>query len=50
MLLVSAYQKAALFTKRQYIEYLIATTGNYTCTHLADQASLPRHASSPIAA
>jgi hypothetical protein len=24
------------FTKRQYIDYLIATTGNYTCTHLAD--------------
>jgi hypothetical protein len=23
-------------TKRQYIEYLIATPGNYTCTHLAD--------------
>ncbi len=25
-----------MLTKRQYIEYLIATTGNYTCTHLAD--------------
>ena len=25
-----------MFTKRQYIEYLIATTGNYTCTNLAD--------------
>jgi hypothetical protein len=25
-----------MFTKRQYIEYLIATTGNYTCSHLAD--------------
>lgn len=23
-------------TQRQYIEYLIATPGNYTCTHLAD--------------
>lgn len=25
-----------MLTKRQYIEYLIATTGNYTCTNLAD--------------
>jgi hypothetical protein len=25
-----------MFTKRQYIEYVIATTGNYTCTNLAD--------------
>lgn len=25
-----------MFTKRQYIEYLIATTGNYTCTNLAN--------------
>jgi hypothetical protein len=25
-----------MMTKRQYVEYLIATTGNYTCTHLAD--------------
>jgi len=25
-----------MFTKRQYIDYLIATTGNYTCTNLAD--------------
>ena len=25
-----------MFTKRQYIEYLIATTGNYTCTNLSD--------------
>lgn len=25
-----------MFTKRQYIDYLIATTGNYTCAHLAD--------------
>lgn len=25
-----------MFTKRQYIEYLIATTGNYTCTNLAE--------------
>jgi hypothetical protein len=25
-----------MFSKRQYIEYLIATTGNYTCTNLAD--------------
>ena len=23
-------------TQRQYIEYLIATPGNYTCTNLAD--------------
>jgi hypothetical protein len=23
-------------TKQQYIEYLIATPGNYTCTNLAD--------------
>lgn len=23
-------------TKQQYIEYLVATPGNYTCTHLAD--------------
>jgi len=36
MLLVSSYQKAAMFTKRHYIEFLIATTGNYTCTNLAD--------------
>jgi hypothetical protein len=25
-----------MFTKRQYIEYLIATTDNWTCTNLAD--------------
>ena len=25
-----------MFTKRQYIEYLIATTGNYTCANLAE--------------
>lgn len=25
-----------MFTKRQYVEYLIATTGNYTCAHLAE--------------
>lgn len=25
-----------MLTKRQYVEYLIATTGNYTCTNLAD--------------
>lgn len=25
-----------MFTKRQYVEYLIATMGNYTCTNLAD--------------
>ena len=25
-----------MFTKRQYIEYVIATTGNYTCTNLAN--------------
>jgi len=25
-----------MLTKRQYIEFLIATTGNYTCTNLAD--------------
>ena len=25
-----------MFTARQYIEYLIATTGNYACTNLAD--------------
>lgn len=25
-----------MITKRQYVEYLIATTGNYTCTNLAD--------------
>lgn len=36
MLLVLSYQKATMLTKRQYIEFLIATTGNYTCTHLAD--------------
>jgi hypothetical protein len=26
----------AMFTKRQYVDYLIATTGNYTCANLAD--------------
>ena len=26
----------SLMTKQQYIEYLVATPGNYTCTHLAD--------------
>jgi len=25
-----------MFSKQQYIEYLIATIENYTCTHLAD--------------
>lgn len=25
-----------MFTKRQYVDYLIATNGNYTCTNLAD--------------
>lgn len=25
-----------MFTKRQYVDYLIATTGNYTCAYLAD--------------
>jgi len=25
-----------MLTKRQYVEYLVATTGNYTCTNLAD--------------
>lgn len=25
-----------MFTKRQYVDYLIATTGNYTCANLAD--------------
>ena len=36
ILLVVSYHKAAMLTKRQYVEYLIATTGNYTCTNLAD--------------
>ena len=25
-----------MVTKRQYIEYLVSTPTNYTCTHLAD--------------
>ena len=32
-----------MFTQRQYIEYLLSTPFNYTCTHLAEHVADVSH-------